>query len=201
MRWFIKRHIFNLKKMLIIETELSTYKSAFLDRRKIRKKPVSIYRAITIDHDLEKKLKTAFVRLDILQYFDMADIRERISKGFYFHVVEMEDEIIGWAWSAVDKVYFDDFFADLKIDKNTVFSYNFYIDTRFRGTGLPYLLIDQVLTDLRDNKHSLFWGLCYPDNKQVLAFNKMTNGRIVGNFYFLRLLWWTFTYKKYFTEK
>ncbi len=198
MRWAIKKYIFNFRKMLIIETDLRTYASAFLDRRTIRGNPVVISRLESIDSNYETKLEKAFGNLDIKSYFDIGDCSNRIRRGFYFHVAEAGDEIVGWAWSATGRVYFEEFFSDIAIPDGTAFSYNFYIDKRFRGTGLPFLLIDLVLSDLRDDGKHLFWGLCYPHNKNVMAFNKLARGKIAGQYYFIRLLMWSFSVKRYF---
>lgn len=146
----------------------------------------------TIDDYYKGRIIKAINRMDIKPTFDLPEISRRLEKGHYFIIVENEDEIVGWRWAAVDSVYFEDFNCRINLGQRDVFSYNTYVDKRYRGKKLNNIMDWERVRCLSDDGYGILWALIYNRNKAALKSAVNFGYKKIGYYYLIRLFFKSF---------
>lgn len=133
------------------------------------------------------KIEHAIKRMDIKPTFDLEEAKKRVSHGFYFITLQLEDKIIGWDWAGVDKVYFDQFNCHIQLRKGHVFSFNTYIEKAYRGRGLNSIVVKGKLYELVKDGYGKIWGLAHKWNQASIKSFENMNWKFLGNYNFIKL--------------
>lgn len=189
MRWYIRRNIFAISSMIVMEYDLSKYRDErpsypmFVDGL-----AVSATRLFEINSEYGVKIEKAISQMDYKSPFDIQEAKRRIEEGGYFIILENESEIIGWSWAAVNRVFFDDFNCFIKIKERCAFSYNLYIKKQHRGKRLNHITLGELLYQLKIDGYKKTWLLVHKWNRGSLRSLNSMGWRIAGHYNFLKLM-------------
>jgi hypothetical protein len=195
MRWYIKRNIFAINSMIVMEYDLSKCREerpsypVFVDGL-----GVSATRLFEINSEYGVKVGKAISQMDYRPPFDIQEARRRIKEGGYFIILENGSEIIGWSWAAVNRVFFDDFNCFIKIRERCAFSYNLHIKAQFRGKRLNHITLGELLYQLKNDGYEKTWVLVHKWNYGSLRSLNNMGWRMVGHYNFMKLIFLNFRF-------
>ncbi len=192
MKWYFKKNIFSLIKMVTVECRLTDKDFSHKYSKEIDGK-VYVVRWIK---DLNRLNKNAIIeainRMDIKPTFDIRKIAKRLHNGHFFFILESQEKIVGWSWNGVDSVFFDEFNCNIHLKPKHTFSYNSYIAKEARGNRLNHLLLNAKFQTLKDSGYEKMWALIYTWNKPSLKSGLKHSYKEIGNYYFLKLFYMNF---------
>lgn len=191
MQWFIKRNIFSYISMSVLLYDLDFLSSEkeihFIETEYGKIIPK---RLESIDSDNALHLKNAISRMDCKPMFDLPEARERLNKNDYFTVASKENgEIVGWTWGAVRRIFFRDFNCHLIIRNNDVFSYNMYVEKKYRGKRINNLMQYQQFFHLKNKGFRRTWALVHKWNQASVNSLKKMGWKVVGEYNFIKFFY------------
>jgi len=189
MKWFIKRNVFSFQSMLTVERDLANlpiekpHFPTIIDDMEIFPN-----RLKEITSDDERKIQDAISRMDIKPTFDVHEAKRRLNRGFYFVNIEHNNKIVGWTWTGINKVYFEEFNCNLKVRKNQAFGFNAYIEREYRNRRLFNILRYERDYHLKTDGYEKLWGLIHKNNYAQIKSCQRMNYEFIGNFTFVKFL-------------
>jgi len=188
MIWFFKRNIFDVKRMVAVVYNLEYFDASSPKNKLYEGGNFVAKRLETINEFYRDRILKAINRMDIKPTFDLLEISKRLEKGHYFIIVENEDEIVGWRWAAVGSVFFEEFNCHINLGQRDVFSYNTYVDKRYRGKKLNNIMDWERVRCLSEDGYKILWALIYNRNKAALRSAVNFGYKKMGYYYFIKLL-------------
>lgn len=189
MRWYVRRNIFSVTSMIVMEYDLSacqeerpTYPMV------VDGLVISAVKLAEINSDYRAKIEKAIAQMDFKPPFDIEEAKHRIKEGWYFVILENGKEIIGWSWAAVNRVFFDDFNCFIRLKEGCAFSYNIYIKKQYRGRRLNHITLRELLYQLRHDGCEKTWVLVHKWNYGSLRSLNSMGWRVVGHYNFIKLM-------------
>jgi len=195
MKHFIRNTIFHYSSMITVAYDLERFPPG----KQVACNEIDGGRFIArqihmLDPVMENELEKAVARMDFSPPFTLEEARMRLAGGHYFSVVENENQIIGWSWAGVGKVFFGEFNCMVELKQRHAFSFNTYIDKEFRGKGLNQLVLNQQLLCLKKDGFKKVWALIHVYNKASLR-SYLKNGWLeIGRYRFLRICFLDFKF-------
>lgn len=195
MLWFIKKNIFSLNSMVVVEYDLSrllTKEIAYpivVDGMQVVAKQLQ-----EITPEYENRIISAIQKMDFTPPFNIQEAKRRLKEGYYFIILENDIEIIGWSWAAINRVFFDEFNCHINIKGKHAFSFNTYIHKAFRGKGLNHIVLHEELHQLKRDGYDRFWGLIHKSNKPSRNSYQKIGFEEIGSYRFAKLLFMNFRF-------
>lgn len=169
MKWYINRYIFCKKSMERLFFKISEFKGEMIKEFPLENgKILKSYIIQSLDESLIFKLEKAFLRMDFKPPFNIEDIKNRLDKGHFFSVGMIGEKIIGWTWGGVGKVYFDEFFTNINLEPGNAFSFNSYVEKKYRGNVVLKILLNNLVFSLKEKNYKKIWALVYSWNKSSI---------------------------------
>jgi GNAT superfamily N-acetyltransferase len=195
MRWYIRKNIFAINSMTVMEYDLSKHR----DERPsypmfVGGLAVSAARLFEINSEYGAKMEKAISQMDYKSPFNIQEAKRRIKEGGYFIILENGSEIIGWSWAAVNRVFFDEFNCFIEIKERCAFSYNLYIKKQYRGKRLNHVTLGELLYQLKNDGYNKAWVLVQKWNNGSLKSLNSMGWRIVGDYKFIKLMFLNFRF-------
>ena len=147
-----------------------------------------------INSDDAKKLEDAINRMDGKPTFDVEEAKRRLSMGFYLITLQCNDEMIGWNWGGVNRVYFGEFNCHLKLKKGHAFSYGTYVQKEYRNKGINNILKKELSFHLKKDGYDKIWGLIHKWNHASTNSLLKMNWKIIGDYNFIKFLFMNFKF-------
>ncbi|MDY0131693.1 MAG: GNAT family N-acetyltransferase [Desulforegulaceae bacterium] len=169
LEWYKKRYFFSKKTMKIVAFDIENSSVKFVKEYVLKNgKVLKSYIINELDNDLISKFENAFSKMDFSPPFNIKDINTRLSQGYFFSVGMIDENIVGWTWGGVKKVYFDDFFTYINLEPENAFSFNSYVEKKYRGHDILKILIWNLVFSLKEQDYKKIWALIYPWNKSSI---------------------------------
>lgn len=151
-------------------------------------------RLIEISPEYETKIDKALHQMDFKPPFNIQQAHNWVENGDYFIILENDNEIIGWRWAAVNRVFFEEFNCYIDIKKGHVFSYNAYIKKDYRRKKLNQLLLGEMLKILKNDGYNKIWSLTHKWNHASLGSQKKMGYKEIGSYFFAIILFMNFKF-------
>lgn len=110
-------------------------------------------------------LETTIEELHVTRLFTMEEVDERIRQGHLLYVAKKDGNIIGFYWVARGRLHIPFFEGTLDLKPDEFYSFNVYLDGKYRGLGINNRLKAYIFNDLRKQGYKRAIGSYYAYNK------------------------------------
>jgi hypothetical protein len=194
---FINQKIIFYRKVAIVKYDISNYK-IINDITLQNYQKFNVKRIITLNPKIEKKLNAALLKVDFSPLpFTINEAKKRLTNGYHLIIMENNDEIIGWTWDAVRSYYIPELNEKIDLKQNECFSYNTYIDKRFRNKGLNKIMLHGKIASLYNEGFEKEWGHIWAWNIPSLKSFTGMGWVIIGYIYYFKFFFIKIKYRSY----
>ena len=143
---------------------------------------------------LERLLKIQ----DVKSEFDRLGAEDRLNKGYLCYAAFLQNEVIGYFWLAISKLYISYFDATLHMKPYQVCGLNAYVHPEYRGLGLFNMIKKYALTELKEDQYKEYIGYYFSWNTASMRSNIKFGSQEIGYVIFGYLL--TFRFRTQFLD-
>ena len=183
MLWRLREFIYFYKNPLVVYKDIS-------NQENLTRTFNDDFEFVKIDHIdklMEEKLSKEINMLGSESPFTLEDAISRLGCGEVFIIIFHKGDIAGWNWFAIGDVKCADFGCNLKLRAGQAYSYNTFVNKKYRGFNLATRLVVASETHLKTNKIESVWGIIYDWNvASQKAFIK-AGYEIIGSYGVLNL--------------
>lgn len=105
-------------------------------------------------------------------YFYPMELDIGLSEGHLFANVKHEDEIVGYNKTGYGKVYIQDFKKAFLFPERVAFTYDTFIDRKYRNRNLGAFLLNEVCKKLRELGYKSLWAHIPPWNHASISMHQ-----------------------------
>lgn len=120
--------------------------------------------------------------------FRKGEAEKRVKTGNLCFVACVGDEIAHYRWVAFGPTNVPQIWGKLRINRDSVYSFNAYTVPKYRGLGLAPFVFKKVLDYLNKKRVSKLYSLIDKRNKSALRAGQKQGYRLIGEIIFRKIL-------------